>query len=125
MLNQAVAGSDDLYTTVRNMTEAERFFGFLPPHGRTLGAGEEFSFFGTLDGYLNRRVVRDRSRRSLETALANGTLSIIKTTGVILYDPTLDQSKRLDLDGRTLVVTDPSWGAYSSSDIGGPGHVDN
>jgi hypothetical protein len=118
VLNQPVAGSDSLYTTVRNLTEADKFFGFLPPHGRTLGSGEEFSFFGSIEGYMNRRVVRDRSRRSLEQALADGILAIVKTPAAFVYDATLDQTKVVGLENAEWVRQDPTWGAYSSSDSG-------
>ena len=111
-----------LYSTVRNVATTEKFFGFLPPHGRRLACGEELSVWGHLQNWLTRFTPNDRARRSLEVALTNtlavpNVLALVNTPAVHLYDPTLDNTKILELDNATLAVADPCWGAYSSVSI--------
>lgn len=38
-----MANTTCLETKVRNMTGKKATFGFLPPHGKTLAAGEEYT----------------------------------------------------------------------------------
>jgi len=112
-----------LYTTVRNIDQAEKYFGFLPPHGRRLACGEELSFFGEIsERLMNWGTPNERAKRSLEVALAGDAtysqvLVIKKTPSVHLYDTTLDETKILDLDNATLAAADPCWGQYSSSSL--------
>ena len=47
-----MADTTCLDTKVRNMTGATTTFGFLPPHGKTLTAGQEYTFFGSLPSLL-------------------------------------------------------------------------
>lgn len=105
---------DCLHTTVRNVSSESQFFGFLPPHGMELAAGEEATIFGD----LTKRVARPtdaRRERAYQTALSDGLLVIVKTPLVHLYDTVAAVTKGLALEDGTLGVVDPCWGAYSSS----------
>lgn len=115
-----------LYSTVRNISTTERFFGFLPPHGRRLACGEEMTVWGDIQTWLTRFTPNDRARRSLEGALRSthdirfpheGVLALVKTPAVHLYDATLDVTKIITLANGTFVDTDPCWGDYSSVSI--------
>ena len=116
-INTPNAATDCLYTTVRNIASSEKYFGFLPPHGRRLACGEELSFWGDIQHYLARYTPNERARRSLEEALAgdNKAIAIVKSPAVHLFDETLDQTQILVLDNGTLATADPCWGSYSSS----------
>jgi len=116
-INAPNAATECLYTSVRNIAPTEKFFGFLPPHGRRLACGEELSFWGTIQSWLTRFTPNERGRRSLEEALAgeNPAIAIVKSPAVHLFDETLDETKILTLDGGNFAAADPCWGAYSSS----------
>lgn len=113
--NEVNAGTIGLYTTVRNMVEQDQFFGFLPPHGRKLAAGEELNVFGDIKNYMMRFTPNDRARRSFESAVNLNKLAIVRSPDVILFDQDRDRSRRLRLHNNAFVVADPLWGAYSSS----------
>ena len=113
--NEVAASVTGLYTTLRNMLSTEKFFSFFPPHGRRLAAGEEITVLGDLGRWIQSKRFDGRARRSFEAALAAGSLVIVKTPDVILYDETLDVSKKLSLDNSAFSDVDPDWGAYSSS----------
>lgn len=121
-----------LYSTVRNISTSEKFFGFLPPHGRRLACGEEMTVFGDIQAWLQARLTpQHRGKRSLEAALSglapDGTtpafavgpvLALVKTPSVHLYNDDLEHTKILYLhDADTLAVEDPCWGEYNSSSI--------
>jgi hypothetical protein len=53
-------------TTVENTSGAERFFGYLPPHGKKLAAGAS----ETLDGDLRSALAAGRNRYGRPTELA-------------------------------------------------------
>jgi len=108
-----------LYSTVRNIALTEKFFGFLPPHGRRMACGEEITVWGDIQHWLTRFTPNDRAKRSLEVALAgDGTydaaLAIVSTPSVHLFDGTIDETRILTLDNGSAVFADPCWGAYSS-----------
>lgn len=113
------AGAECLYSTVRNIALTEKFFGFLPPHGRRLACGEELTVFGEVKDYLQRFTPNERAKRSLEVALAGDAtyskvLALVKTPAVHLFDDTLDETRILTLVNGAAVYADPCWGSYSS-----------
>jgi len=104
------------YTVVKNniQSPAESTFSFLPPHGKTLAANEEYSIFGNIwdrlcngGGRLN-----ERKRAALEAALLAGDLEIVHTPHVIIEDTSTSAIKTIKVTGGTLDDTDPSWGAF-------------
>jgi len=111
-----------LYSTVRNIALTEKFFGFLPPHGRRLACGEELTVWGDIQHWLTRFTPNDRARRSLQVALAGDstyakTLALVKTPAVHLFDSTIDETRILTLDNGSAVFADPCWGSYSSEGL--------
>jgi hypothetical protein len=116
-INAPNAATECLYSTFRNIGPSEKFFGFLPPHGKRLACGEEISIWGDPQHWLTRFTPNERARRSLEEALAgaNPVLVLVKTPAVHLFDATADETKILTLNGGSFVAADPCWGAYSSS----------
>lgn len=117
-LLEAPAEAAGLYSTVRNMLPREVYLGFLPPHGKRIAAGEEVTVFGDVQTHFYRQTHNGRGQRSLENALKNGTLVIVKSPAVHLYDETLDETKVLSLNNGSFVAADPLWGSYSSSASG-------
>jgi len=111
-----------LYSTVRNVSTSEKFFGFLPPHGRRLACGEEMTVWGDIQHWLTRFTPNDRARRSLQVALAGDStyaqvLALVNTPAVHLYDATQDETKIITLVDGDFVQADPCWGSYSSESI--------
>lgn len=111
-----------LYSTVRNISLIEQFFGFLPPHGRRMACGEELTVWGDLQHWLTRFTPNDRAKRSLEVALGGDStysqaLVIVNSPAVHLSDITLAETRILTLDNGVAVFADPCWGQYSSSSI--------
>lgn len=102
------------YSTVVNLTNGARSFGFLGFHGKRLDQGEAFSQFGDLREAI---AGNERERRSFENALANGDLGLIRTPAPHLYDDTNDETKMLTVAGGSFVVADPCWGALSVSSL--------
>lgn len=103
-----------LYSTVKNVSGSSKIFGFLPPHGRTLAADEEFTVFGDIRSGLggNRGAERSVARRdnaAFEAAVESGDLEILSTPSPILQDVTTEVPKMLQLDGGTLSTVDPCW----------------
>lgn len=102
-----------LTTTVRNVSGVTKFFSFLPPHGRTLAAGETL----LVDGDLRDRLARHKRKfTALNNALVNGKLALVDTPDEHYYDNVFDVTKVLDIDSLQVVLKDPSWGTYSSSE---------
>lgn len=101
-----------LETKVRNVSGKTLSFGYLPPHGRRLAAGEELSFFGNLVDLLSRN---KRKRSALVRDLEAGRLVIVETPSQHYFDLTDDVTKVLGVDAGAVEVNDPCWGEYSSS----------
>jgi len=116
-INSPNAATECLYSTVRNISSTEKFFGFLPPHGRRLACGEELSIWGDIQHYLAKYTPNERGRRSLESALTGDSpvMALVNSPAVHLFDSTLDQTQILTLDNGAFAAADPCWNAYSSS----------
>lgn len=109
-----MANTTCLETKVRNMTGKKATFGFLPPHGKTLAAGEEYTFFGSLTGLL-QAITSKRKRTAFENALKNGYIVVVSSPSIFLYDETLDVTKTIKVDNGSVSTADPCGVAYSSS----------
>jgi len=116
-INEANPATACLYSTVRNIAASEKFYGFLPPHGKRMACGEELAVWGDIQHWLTRFTPNERERRSLEYALDNDYLVVVNTPAVHLFDDTLDETKILTLDNGSFAAADPCWGAYSSEAI--------
>jgi hypothetical protein len=106
----------DLEWELRNISDNEESFQFLPPHGATLASGESWTYVGDLVAEIRRS--GGQRRVDAFEAMLNTKLAIVRSPRPHLYDDTLDETKVVDLHNGTLRVLDPSWGAYSSSIAG-------
>jgi len=115
--------TDCLFTTVKNVSGVERQFGFLGPRGKRLAADETFTIPGDLVSYLGggggaNGSYKQRPFKALERALdVNGSLEIVNSPAVHLYDPIQDRTRQLALVGGQLGVVDPCWYSSGSSDF--------
>lgn len=101
---------DRLKTVVRNGTgENGRHFSYLPPHGKTLDADEDFVWNGDLTGYMAED---PRRYAAWEEDLEGGNLILIQTPTVSQYDTTAARVRQLNLDNSTATSQDPPEGSY-------------
>lgn len=64
-------------TTVENTSGAEKFFGFLPPHGVTLADGEVLTIDGDLRTVISAKIGRGpRWVAALDDACTNGDICL-------------------------------------------------
>ena len=103
-----------LHTIVKNMSGVAMYFGFLPPHGVTLGAGAEFSVRGDLVTRLADAKDADRSFPSFQDALDATEIVIIQSPAVYLYDSVTDAVQQLNVKNRVVGVLEPCWGYFSN-----------
>ena len=63
-----------IFTSITNASGAEKHFGWIPPHGRTLTAGQVLKFSGIIESRLN--IGKGKSAMSpIETAYRNDVVS--------------------------------------------------
>jgi hypothetical protein len=99
-----------LYSVVKNIADRRINFGFLPPHGKSLAAGEELSIFGDVrEAVFRGDRFGKRFGEYLENCLERDLLEIRKTPAVVLTDETTDDIKYLSLNNTTLGTSDPCW----------------
>ena len=77
----------DLYTTVKNISGASRFFAYLGKHGRTLADDATYSVYG---GMVESFKGNDIKRAAFERDLLAGYLAVVKTPLPILQDTAVD-----------------------------------
>ena len=108
-----------LYTTVKNVSGVERVFGFLGARGMRLAAAEVVTIPGNLISALGKGGVgAQRKFKGLERSLdQNGSLEIVSTPAVHLYDAIHDRTRLLALQNKVLGVVDPCWYSSGSSDF--------
>lgn len=106
-----------LYTTVKNTSGGRKTFGFLPPHGRSLAANEEFTVFGDIKESMFR-FERTEGRRNViafENAIMRGDITIISTPNPIMEDDSNPGSTMMiRLRNGTLGIADPCWESSTS-----------
>lgn len=81
-----MAANQHLYSSIRNPTGKARYYDWLPPHGRTLKPGEEFTFLGSLTEAV-RKHGRSGSMRNLEAmdrAVQEQTIEVRHTPAPVL-----------------------------------------
>lgn len=100
-----------IQTKVRNTSGKTRSFGFIPPHGKRMTAGQEI----WVDGDIWDRLKNERQRKALKDALNDGTIVLMESPKGRHYDDTLDNVKVLGVDNGSVTVNDPCEGAFSSS----------
>jgi len=111
--DEFVLDTSCLYSTVRNTSGVKKRFGFLPPHGWELEAGEQRTVFGNvLESIQRGNGDRDMPRRHIkafENSINHHEIEIVNTPSPIFYDESADEIKTLIVDGGSLVVVDPCW----------------
>lgn len=82
-----MADTLDLYTTLKNIGSAERFFGYVGRHGKRLAAAATVTVFGHLSAQLgwNRR-----KQQALERDLLASKITILSTPRPIIKDTAAD-----------------------------------
>jgi len=111
------ANTDCLYTTVKNVSGKERVFGFLGPRGMRLAVNEVVTVRGNLIQTLGGQTSARRFK-ALERALdQNGSLEIVSTPAVHLYDAVQDRTRQLALQNNALGIVDPCWDSSGSSNF--------
>ena len=99
-----------LVTTLQNTSGKELFFGFLPPHGVRLIAGEEINVFGDIKEAVNRGDrFGSRSMQALLDALDRGDITILSTPLPIAWDDTDGDAQVMGVANSVLVLSDPCW----------------
>jgi hypothetical protein len=68
-----------LYTKVRNISGATRYFDYLPPHGRRLAADEEMSIPSELLPWMNRGGINMRKLRGFASDLEDCQIAVLQT----------------------------------------------
>ena len=113
------ANTECLYTSVKNISGAERVFGFLGARGMRLAAAEVVTVPGNLISALGKGGAgAQRKFKGLERSLdKNSSLEIISTPAVYLYDAVHDRTRVLALQNEVLGVVDPCWASSGSSDF--------
>jgi len=89
-------------------------FGFLPPHGKRLAAGDEYTFFGSMPGLL-QAITSKRKREAFITSVKAGDIAIVSSPSPFFYDETLDVTKTIKVDNNSISTADPCGVNYSSS----------
>lgn len=110
------ASTAGLFTVVKNTSGKERPFGYLGAHGKRLEANESFSHPGDLVGKLGASTYQ-REFKSLQGALERGSLAIVSSPSVYLYDEEDDVTRQLALEGGALGTVDPAWDSEGSSEF--------
>ena len=110
----------DLYTTVKNVSGAERVFGFLSKHGKRLDNNATYTVPGDLVGALGAQRSQ-RQFKALERALLAGDLEIVKSPSVYLLSETGGVTRELGMAStKELGTTEPSYkggGDYVEGDL--------
>lgn len=111
-----------LYSVVKNISGVDMVFGFLPPHGVKLTAGEEYTIFGNVLEAIGVGPDRSSARRhhqALANALDRKDLDIIQTPSPIILD-TNGASKTLHSASGTLSTAATCWNTSDSLDATAP-----
>lgn len=101
-----------LYTTVVNLGP-ERAYSFLGKHGKRLASGEQFSQPGNLADQL---ASHPRKFAAFERALTDGSLGVMQTPAVHVYDAELEETQVLGVESGNVILDNPCWGSLESVD---------
>lgn len=100
-----------LQSTVRNIANVPLTFSFLPPHGKTLQPGQEYSFDGYPIEAISRRDAQGGYAHitAFKSALSTSRLLLKKTPNPVVFDSGTGATKILDLHLGLLVARNPCW----------------
>ena len=113
------ADTDCLYSTLRNTSGHEQFFGFLGAHGKRLAANESYSVPGDLNSKLGN-TLSQRRFNSFKAALQAGDLALLSTPAVHLHDMAHDVVRVLALNNNELGFVDPCYASEGSATFEDP-----
>ena len=99
-----------LVTTIKNVSGGTLFFGFLPPHGKTLTANQTVSVFGSITEAVNRGDrFGNRHMIALQKALENNLIDILSTPAPVFYDQATRRARAMYVNNAVLKLMAPSW----------------
>lgn len=108
-----MAGFDTscLYSTLKNKSNEQLTFSFVPPHGRSMASGEEYSFIGHPVSRMMGSGRNDSMAHvnAFESALKTGRMTIKKTPLPVFYDTGTGATKVVSLHLGQLVAHNPCW----------------
>ena len=111
---------DCLKSVVKNTSGYTRTFGFLPPHGVTLTADEEYEVFGNILDALGSgrsRYAQRRAHAAFQDAIDRGDIALVSTPNPILNDTVnTTSSKMINLTSGSLAVAAPCWATTDADD---------
>ena len=103
-----------LYTVLKNVSGASRYFSYIGSHGAQLASNAQVSEPGCIVTRLAAQAhMRGGGGRRMFTALENDLdntrIAIIRGPAIHLYDETDLVTKQLALDNATLGTVTPDW----------------
>jgi hypothetical protein len=111
-----IVSTDCLHTIVKNTSGVERTFGFLGPRGKRLTSGQSFAVPGDLIATLGAMVSKRRFN-ALKASLKRGSLTLVSSPGMFIYDDTADKTRMLAVNDGVLGTVDPCYDSSGSSDF--------
>mgnify|MGYP001151107561 CR=1 FL=1 len=107
-----------LVTTLKNKSGRRLRYGFIPPHGVYLDAGEEINVVGNILEAVNRGDrFGNRHMNALLDALDADLIEIVSTPAPIFYDETLGITQMITIDNGAVVLADPCWETRLSESV--------
>ncbi len=110
------ASTAGLSTTVTNVSGKARVFGYLGARGRRLAANESYTEPGDLVNKLGNQLSQ-RQFQSFAAGLQRGSIRVVSSPALYLYDAELDETRQLALANGQLGTVDPAWDSSGSSEF--------
>jgi hypothetical protein len=95
-----------LVSTIKNISASREYYDFLPPSGGYMEPAAELEFFGDLNDWIRQG---PEHRAALEYALAQGKLSLVNSTGLLIKDTVTGATREVSLASGTLTTVVPAW----------------
>ena len=106
---------DCLFSTVRCIAATGQNFTFLPPHGKFMTPGEEYSMFGHVQAAIQTEAPGGNARKisGFLSAVNDGLIEIVSNPNPILENG-LGQAKIVRIDrANNLSLSEPCWESLS------------
>jgi hypothetical protein len=100
-----------LKSVVVNTSGTRTYFDFLVPGGLYLNAGEEFEYWGNIFDWILKSGSngnRNKKMKALQHCLDAGLCEIKTYTETVMFDETLQESRKITVDNGAIVLVDPS-----------------
>ena len=102
-------------TVLRNTSGASRYFGYIPPHGRTLANGDDVQFQGDIYEILGRPGYKLALTSFLNDITAK-RIEVLQTPTVVAWDATAGKAAELIVDnGSADISYVVAGGSYEGS----------